>query len=100
MMRLRLLLSGSAAFSIALGVLGIATFLAIWTLASYSLGSAVLLPPPLAVLDAYRELIADGSLIKDVQASIVRVFGGFLIASSLAVPLALLLGLSKPRDAR
>lgn len=95
MTRLRLLLPGSAAFSIALGVLGIAIFLLIWTLASHSLGSAVLLPPPLAVLDAYGELIADGSLVKDVQASIVRVLGGFLIASSLAVPLALLLAYSR-----
>lgn len=80
---------------IALGLLGIALFLAIWTFASHSLGSAVLLPSPLSVLTAYGELIADGTLINDVRASIVRVFGGFLLASSVAIPLALLLAYSR-----
>jgi NitT/TauT family transport system permease protein len=88
-------LKGPIFVSILLGLLGTAVFLAIWTFASHSLGNAVLLPSPLSVLDAYGELIADGSLITDVRASIVRVFGGFLLASSLAVPLALLLAYSR-----
>jgi NitT/TauT family transport system permease protein len=55
----------------------------------------VLLPPPLTVLETYRELLADGSLLRDVSTSIVRVFVGFFIASSFAVPLALLLAYSR-----
>jgi NitT/TauT family transport system permease protein len=54
----------------------------------------VLLPHPAAVLDAYRELVADGSLAKDTGASLIRVFGGFAIAASIAPPLALLLASS------
>lgn len=81
--------------SIVLGLLGTAVFLAIWTLASRSLGNAVLLPSPASVLSAFGELISDGSLVGDVRASIVRVFGGFLLAASIAVPLALLLAYSR-----
>lgn len=86
---------GNTASAIALGGVGLVIFLCVWTLASAHLASDVLLPPPLAVLKTYGELIADGSLALDVRASIVRVFGGFLIAASLAVPLALLLAYSR-----
>lgn len=86
---------GNTASAVTLGVIGLAIFLGVWTLASFRLASDVLLPPPLAVLKTYGELIADGSLALDVRASIVRVFAGFLIASILAVPLALLLAYSR-----
>ncbi len=86
---------GATSMTILLGAVGIAIFLSVWTIASHSLDSAVLLPPPLTVLQTYGELIADGSLAQDVRASIIRVFGGFLIASSTAVPLALLLAYSR-----
>jgi NitT/TauT family transport system permease protein len=79
--------------SIALSAVGIAMFLAVWALASRAL-NPVLLPYPTAVLDAYSELIADGSLMKDTGASLARVFGGFAIAAMIAPPLALLLGYS------
>lgn len=85
----------AAASTLFLGAVGIALFLAVWTFASARLGSAVLLPPPVDVFWTYGELIGDGTLVKDVQASIVRVFAGFLIAASLAVPLALLLAYSR-----
>lgn len=86
---------GSVGAPLLLGAAGIAAFLALWTLASKHLNNAVLLPTPLAVLESYRELIADGSLAQDVKASIVRVFAGFLLAAGLAVPLALLLAYSR-----
>lgn len=85
--------SGGTAF--VLGGLGIALFVALWSLASTRLGNTVLLPSPLAVLASYRDLIADGSLAKDVWASLVRVFTGFFIASGIAVPLALILAYSR-----
>jgi ABC-type nitrate/sulfonate/bicarbonate transport system permease component len=77
--------------SVALSAAGIAVFLAVWAFASEAL-NPVLLPYPLAVITAYRELIADGSLMKDVSASLARVFFGFAIAALVAPPLALLLG--------
>jgi ABC-type nitrate/sulfonate/bicarbonate transport system permease component len=77
--------------SLGLSAAGIAAFLAVWTVASGAL-NPVLLPYPLAVVEAYGELIADGSLMKDVSASLARVFGGFALAALIAPPLALLLG--------
>ncbi len=87
--------AGSAAASLLLGVIGIAVFLAIWTFAAYRLNNSVLLPTPLAVLEAARELISDGSLASDVRASIIRVIAGFAIAAGIAVPLALILAYSQ-----
>jgi ABC-type nitrate/sulfonate/bicarbonate transport system permease component len=82
---------GEGLGSAGLSAVGVATFVAIWAFASQAL-NPVLLPYPTAVLEAYRELIADGSLAKDVGASLARVFGGFGIAALIAPPLALLLG--------
>lgn len=94
-LRMQSFINRQAISSVALGFAGLLVFIALWTIAAHTLNSAVLLPSPLSVLGAYRELIADGSLIKDVHASIIRVFSGFLIASSIAVPLALLLAYSQ-----
>lgn len=85
----------SLALMLLLGATGMAAFLALWTLVSHRLNSPVLLPPPIEILKTYGELIADGSLAGDVKASLVRVFAGFMIAASLAVPLALLLAYSR-----
>lgn len=84
---------GIAMRSLVLTVLGLLGFLTIWYCASSAL-NPVLLPRPAAVLDAYRELIADGSLVKDMAASLRRVFAGFAIAAAVAPPLALVLASS------
>ncbi len=76
-----------------MSAVGITGFLTVWYIASNAL-NPVLLPHPAAVLDAYRELVADGSLAKDTSASLIRVFGGFAIAACIAPPLALLLASS------
>lgn len=89
---LRLRASGT---TFLLGAAGLSIFAGIWSWASSNLHNAVLLPSPWSVVETYGELITDGSLAKDVQASIVRVFAGFLIASSIAVPLALVLAYSR-----
>jgi ABC-type nitrate/sulfonate/bicarbonate transport system permease component len=93
--RPRLARIGSVGTTLALGGAGLAIFIAVWSLASARLNNAVLLPSPLSVLETYAELLEDGSLALDVRASIVRVFAGFLIASSIAVPLALILAYSR-----
>ena len=86
---------GSAGTTLLLGAAGLVIFLAIWTWASGRLGNAVLLPSPLSVFETYGELISDGSLAVDVRASLVRVIAGFLMAASVAVPLALILAYSR-----
>jgi NitT/TauT family transport system permease protein len=86
---------GPTATAVLLGAVGIAASIALWSFVSNRLNNVVLLPTPLRVLESYRDLIADGSLAGDVRASVIRVFGGFLIASVIAVPLALLLAYSR-----
>jgi ABC-type nitrate/sulfonate/bicarbonate transport system permease component len=75
---------------------GIAGFIAIWTLASIRFGNPVLLPAPDAVVTGFVSLIRDGTLLPDVAASMKRVLVGFAFASLIAVPLALLMALSRP----
>lgn len=75
---------------------GIVLFLAAWTAASLRLGNAVLLPKPQSVLYGFVELLRDGSLLSDTVASLKRVIGGFVIASMIAVPLALLMSFARP----
>lgn len=70
---------------------GIGLLLLVWTLIARRLDNPVLLPTPAAVLEGYYRLIADGLLLKDVAASLKRVFVGFFIASVIGVPLAMLL---------
>jgi len=75
---------------------GMAGFLAVWTAVSLRIDNPVLLPTPDAVVTGFVGLIRDGTLLLDIAASMKRVIGGFAIASLLAVPLALLMALSRP----
>lgn len=70
---------------------GFGLLLCVWTLVALKLGNPVLLPTPSAVLGGFSQLVQDGTLAGDILASLQRVFVGFLIASGIAVPLALLL---------
>lgn len=81
---------------IVLGAVGIVLFLIGWTVAAWRLHNVVLLPTPAQVLESYGQLIADGSLLRDVRSSLLRVFAGFAVAASVAVPLALMLAFSWP----
>ncbi|RTL54009.1 MAG: ABC transporter permease [Bradyrhizobiaceae bacterium] len=85
-------------YRIAWALAGICLFILLWIAASYHLHSAVLLPEPSAVLKGFVDLVRDGSLISDVGASLKRVIGGFLIATVIAVPLALLMAYVRPLD--
>ncbi len=79
-------------------ITGIVLFLGVWTIAARHLGNSVLLPAPSAVVTGFFELMRDGTLVADVASSMKRVIGGFLIASIIAVPLALLMSFSRPID--
>lgn len=77
-------------------IAGLSTFLIVWTSASALMSNAVLLPAPHEVVVGLIQLLGDGSLIGDVASSLKRVVGGFLIASCIAVPLALAMAFSRP----
>jgi hypothetical protein len=64
-------------------IVGICSFLATWQLlASLGVINALLLPSPLRVIEATLELLADGSLLRHVLASLDRVLIGFLLAAA------------------
>ena len=91
------LLAGPAwRFNVLWAAAGIGLFLFIWTAIALRLGNPVLLPTPALVLEGFHRLLADGYLVKDVLASLKRVFVGFLIASVIGVPLAMLLAYFVP----
>src|SRR5262245_64036720 len=75
---------------------GIGLFVLAWTVIALRLGNPVLLPTPAVVLEGFYRLLADGYLVKDVLASLKRVFVGFLMASAVGVPLAMLLAYFLP----
>jgi NitT/TauT family transport system permease protein len=85
-LRGRRVAGGMAALNAAAFVLGIA----IWSvIAALGIGD---LPGPLAVLDQFRVLIADGTLVSDTAASLRRVLLGFALGSVVAVPVGFLMG--------
>lgn len=73
-----------------LGLVGVSVLLAGWALAAALLDNAILLPSPLATLAGLGDVVRDGTLLRDVGASLQRVLSGFALASLTAVPLALL----------
>lgn len=64
-------------------------FIVVWNAASWALANPVLLPGFDAVVRTFFMLVGDGTLGPDIAASLQRVFVGFMIASAIAVPLAL-----------
>ncbi|MET0414100.1 MAG: ABC transporter permease [Polyangiaceae bacterium] len=73
-----------------LGLVGVTVLLAGWALAAALLDNAILLPSPLATFDGFGDVVRDGTLLRDVAASLQRVLSGFTLAALTAVPLALL----------
>lgn len=73
-----------------------ALFIVIWSIAARVIDNAVLLPSFAATAEAMLRLIADGTLVPDILASLRRVFIGFFIASSIAVPLAMIMSYVLP----
>jgi ABC-type nitrate/sulfonate/bicarbonate transport system permease component len=69
--------------------LGVGIFLSLWLIVALAKGNATLLPAPAEVVRGLAALASSGVLGADVFASLRRVFGGFLLAGLLAVPLGL-----------
>jgi ABC-type nitrate/sulfonate/bicarbonate transport system permease component len=54
----------------------------------------VLFPPPWDVVQSFISLTRDGTLLRDVAASLLRVVEGFLLALAAALPFGMLMGSS------
>jgi ABC-type nitrate/sulfonate/bicarbonate transport system permease component len=68
-------------------------FFVFWQLIAMSgIFTPVLLPSPVAVLQAGWEMLISGSLLPHIAASMVRVCYGFLLATAIAVPLGIATG--------
>jgi ABC-type nitrate/sulfonate/bicarbonate transport system permease component len=80
----------------ALAVVSLVTVLCLWSLLS-SAGwvDRVLLPSPLEVLKSLVASVRDGSLLRHVIASLMRVLQGFAVALLIAVPLGIAMGISQ-----
>ena len=77
-------------------LIAVVLFLLLWQLAVWVIyrGSSEghLLPAPLEVLAAAKDLLLSGELLRHTTQSLLRVTTGLLIAVALAVPLGLLIG--------
>ena len=84
----------------ALGLLFFILFFALW--AAVTLGGLVpktFLADPIAMVKSGWTLLAEQGFAKDIGYTIWRVFGGFVIAAILAVPLGVAMGAYKPVEA-
>ena len=73
-------------------------FAALWALVAMWTANPILLPSPRAVLAALVELAGDLELFMHAGISLARMLVSLLLASSLAIPLGLLMGLSRTLD--
>lgn len=78
---------------LAISALGIFLFFAIWlAVTEAGLIQPFFLPSPIAVARRLFEMVAFEGYLIDVWASVYRVFGGFLIAAAVAIPIGILIG--------
>lgn len=72
--------------------------LLIWQVSVMAVSTGTIFPTPTGVLNGFGELILSGELPKSILESVGRICGGFLIAFTLAVCSALLVGLWHPAE--
>src|SRR5450756_2261154 len=63
-----------------------------WHLAATYFVRSVLFPPPASILTKAIELLANGTLVENVFASLQRIALGFLLGSAFGVPIGLAIG--------
>ena len=73
-------------------------FAGVWALVALWTSNTVLLPSPRAVFEALIDLVGDLELFKHAGISLGRMLISLALASLLAVPLGLLMGLSRKLD--
>ncbi len=85
---------------VALGVAFFVVFVAFWSLATFGgFVSKTFLADPMTMLADGWELLTVHGFLFDIGVTIWRVFGGFVLAAALAVPLGVLMGAYKPIEA-
>ena len=75
-----------------------AAFALLWWLLSLWKGNPVLLPSPVAVAESVRELALDAELFRHAAISLGRMMTSLAIATALAVPIGIVMGLSRVAD--
>jgi NitT/TauT family transport system permease protein len=85
---------------IVLGILGFVVVVAVWWAVTASgFVKPLFLAGPWATLQAGYALFFEFGFLNDVLVTVGRVFGGFLIACAVAVPLGIVMGAFKPVEA-
>jgi NitT/TauT family transport system permease protein len=80
-----------------LALAGVALFIGLWCLLSYSgLVPTVILPSPTEVLLAFPVLHFEEALVRSAGASFYRVMMGFLLSAVVAIPLGIIMGTFPP----
>jgi NitT/TauT family transport system permease protein len=83
--------------SLALAALGfLLPFFAWWVLSNSSRVDPVFLPTPELVLKRCIDWLLSDDLMSDIGISMARVFGGFLVAALLALPIGVMIGTWAP----
>jgi len=80
--------------NLSLSILSVIGFVALWQLVSMTVIDAFFLPPPSTVLAGAAELAAEGTLLEAVLVSMMRILGGWLLGSAIAIPIGLFVGSS------
>jgi len=76
-----------------------AVFIVVWAIIARWTANTALLPTPLAVIEAFIDLARDLELFQHAGISFGRMLLSVAIASALAIPLGLAMGLSRKLDA-
>ena len=73
-------------------VISFAALFLTWHLVATFVVNSVLFPPPASVLAKAGELLANGTLVENMLASLKRIAFGFVLGSALGVPIGLAIG--------
>ena len=73
-------------------IIGFASLVAIWHVASTFIVHSVLFPQPLQVFAKAIELLKDGSLIENMAVSLRRIFIGYACGAAIGIPIGLAIG--------
>ncbi|MBF0467175.1 MAG: ABC transporter permease [Nitrospirae bacterium] len=78
-------------------VIGIVTLCLIWELAHQSgVFDSTLLPGIFTVIESLLDLVASAGILSDIGWTLLRAFGGFVLAVIVGVPLGISMGMFKP----
>ena len=85
------------AVTVSRGVAGIAVLALIWEVfPRVGLFDSYFIPPLHVVLQAWWDLVTSGELLRHLRASLIRSGAGFLLATTLAIPLGAAIAWYRP----